>query len=159
MAILKIERNTPRSIRDMFRYMVDPEKIISSSLFGIGVNEMMADIEMEFIHRIYHYVNMKHPYIQVIFAFDEGYKDNPLNTRNICKKIAEILIYGNDDTQVFGAIHYNHPYHIHAHFMINSITVNGKLFRQAESINWYRNEINCLLTANNLPIIKERMII
>lgn len=154
MSILKFEKRTPRNIFEMYSYITDPTKTDGNCLFGIGVNEFCADIEMYNIHKIFKYFNYAHPYIQVILSFEENCNKELNLLVDISRKVAEIIISGNPYTQVLGALHYDKPEHLHVHMMINSITVKGDLFIQKRHMLWYKHEINKILVASGVsPIL------
>jgi len=151
MSILKFVNKTPKSIKEMYSYLTDPQKTTNDMIFGIGVNPYNAAIEMELTQTIYHTDKIRNPYVQVIFAFDEELNISPILACQICQKIGHSFHY--DNRQIFGAIHYNKPQQIHCHYMINYISIDGHLWRQGKSVISYKNEVNQILTRYNLTPI------
>lgn len=151
MSILKFVNRTPKSIREMYSYLTDPKKTMPGLTFGIGVNPYNAAIEMELTQKIHHADDIQNPYVQLIFAFDEGTKMGPMLVCQICKQIG--YSFQHDKRQIFGAIHYNKPNQIHCHYMINYIGINGNLWRQDKSVIAYKRGVNHILTQYNLKPI------
>jgi Relaxase/Mobilisation nuclease domain. len=143
MAILKFENRTPRSLLEMYKYMVDFNKTGKYGVFGIGVDPVYAVQQMEFIQGIFYKENILHPYVQIIFSFDSGIDLGVLTICKICKEIAYVLV--NDKRQILGAIHFNGTANIHCHYMINYVSIRGELYRQGHSVNYYKEVINQIL--------------
>jgi len=142
MSILKFERRTPRTIAAMYAYMVDPSKTDGSYVFGIGVNPFYTAEEMEFIQRLYYKEDIAHTYLQVIVSFDAGISCDE-RTRSICQEIAGVLV--EDERQILGVIHYKNEKNVHCHYMINYVSITGKLYRQRRSVFYYKRKVNEIL--------------
>lgn len=148
MSILKYERRTPKTMQEMYDYLLDNRKTDLEHIFGIGVNPRFAVVEMEYIQRLYRAYGISHPYIQVIFCFDQGI-DLPLSQiRDICSSIGCCLV--GDNRQVLGAIHYKETDKVHCHYMINYVGIYGMLYRQEYSIYHYYKRVNEVLEAYGL---------
>ena len=153
MSILKYERRTPKTMQEMYDYLVDTNKTGNSHIFGLGVNPMYAVSEMEYVQRIYRAYTIVHPYIQVIFCFDRGINLELPQIRDICISIGYCLI--DDERQVLGAIHYKETDKVHCHYMINYVGIHGMLYRQEYCIYHYYRKANEILSAyglNTLPV-------
>lgn len=148
MSILKFVNKTPKPIHEMYSYLTDPQKTTQNMIFGINVNPYNAGVEMEFTQEIFHVHEIRNPYVQVIFAFDQGLNISPLLALNICKRIGYSFAY--DNRQIFGAMHYNKPHQIHCHYMINYVSIDGSLWRQGKSVVSYKSEINEILRRYHL---------
>ena len=153
MSILKYERRTPKTMQQMYDYLLDVRKTDQAHIFGLGVNPTFAVVEMEYIQRLHRAYGIYHPYIQVIFCFDQGIKLPLPKIREICIAIGYCLV--DDDRQVLGAIHYKETDKVHCHYMINYVGIRGTLYRQEYSIYHYYKRVNEVLIAydlNTLPI-------
>lgn len=143
MSILKFESRTPRTLAEMYNYMVDVKKTDYESVFGIGVGAFGVVQEMEFIQRLYYKENLLHPYVQIIFSFDVDVCLEKSVLCGICKEIGSILVW--DKRQLFGAVHYKNTNNIHCHYMINYINIDGASYRQAYSVIMYKQWANNIL--------------
>lgn len=143
MLILKFENRTPRSLEEMQQYLTDPVKTDAGGLIGLGVNPFNPVAEMRFVQSLYYKENLSHDYVQVILAFDVGIKIDIVTLREICMRIAEVLII--DRHQVFGAIHYLNTDKIHCHYIINYVSIEGNLYQQGRSVQFYKKQINEIL--------------
>lgn len=150
MSILKFENRTPRSLQDMYDYMTDVKKTDSAYIFGIGINPPYAVTEMQFVQNVY-YVNVLHSYLQVIFSFDSNVNCDMMIIKEICYHIGKVLL--TDERQLLGAIHYKNERNIHCHYMINSIGIDGSLYRQKYSVRYYKEKVNDILLRYNLEPI------
>lgn len=151
MSILNFENRTPRTMRAMYEYMVDYRKTDSEGVFGLGVNAYRAVEEMEFVQRVYFRDYIKHPYIQMIFAFDMGVLLDMASMRRICMEIGECLLL--DERQVLGAIHYKNTDKVHCHYMINYVGMKGQVYRQEMSVIFFKDRVNGILAKNGLKLI------
>lgn len=150
MSILKFENRTPRSLQAMYDYMTDIKKTDREYIFGIGINPPYAVAEMQFVQNVY-YANILHPYLQVIFSFGSNVNYDMMVIKEICYHIGEVLL--TDERQLLGAIHYKSERNIHCHYMINSIGIDGSLYRQKYSVRYYKEKVNVILSRYNLPLI------
>lgn len=150
MSILKFENRTPHSLQDMYDYMTDIKKTDREYIFGIGINPPYAVAEMQFVQNVYH-ANILHPYLQVIFSFDSNVNYDMMIIKEICYYIGEVLLI--DERQLLGAIHYKNERNIHCHYMINSIGIDGSLYRQKYSVRYYKEKVNDILLRYNLEPI------
>ncbi len=148
MSILNFENRTPRSMREMYDYMMDSRKTDDNGIFGLGVNVHRAVEEMEFVQKLYYRGYLMHPYIQVIFAFDVGVSLDVIGMRQVCKEIGECFLL--DKRQVLGAIHYKNTEKKHCHYMINYIGMRGEIYRQEKTVIFYKNRVNKILGKYNL---------
>ena len=155
MSILVFEHRTPRSIQNFYNYLTDPLKTSCEYIFGIGCNPLNAAKEMSLVKdNIFYKDDLIHSYLQVIFVFDEGLS-LPLDyVKNICIDIGYALII--DQRQLFGAIHYKDKdqFKTHCHYMINSVSIEGKLYHQVYSLQHYKKAINNILTSHGLNPIR-----
>lgn len=154
MSILKFESRTPRSIQGMYSYLTDKTKTSQEGIFTIGCTSSYAPEEMFLVQDVYYRRNISHPYLQVIFAFDDGINLDFELIRKICIKIGYALIL--DKRQVFGAIHYlgKDSRKIHCHYMINYVGIDGSLYKQQYPLQYYKKKVNEILLAYGLtPII------
>ena len=127
----------------MVAYLVDETKTSEDGIFGIGCNPSFAATEIHFVQKIFFREQLAHPYLQVIFAFDQGLV-LPINRlRHIAIEIGQILV--SDQRQIFGAIHYRNTDKIHCHYLINFVNVFGELFQQKFSLWHYKCQINKVL--------------
>lgn len=154
MSILKIEYRTPRSLYSMIDYLKDKEKTSYEGIFAIGCNPLRAEQEMQFVQDIYFRDNITHPYVQVIFAFDVNINLPLTLIREVCFQIGLVLIL--DKRQVFGAIHYlgKDSNKVHCHYLINHVGIDGSLYKQHYSLQYYKNKVNEILLFYNLNPIK-----
>ena len=152
MSILKIITNTPKTMLEMYDYMIDQNKTSADTIFGIWCNPFTAIEEMQFVKNIYH-SNYLHPYTQIIFIFDIGVNYDLYIIKSICKQIGYILI--TDKRQVFGAIHYkgNEQTGIHCHYMVNSVGIYGNHYKIMHYLRYYEL-VNKILISYNLNPIK-----
>lgn len=148
MSILKYERRTPKTMQEMYDYLIDSKKTDTSHIFGIGINPMYAVTEMKFVQHLYRAYDIYHPYIQVIFCFDQGTTLSLPQIKDICIAIGYCLI--DDERQVLGAIHYKETDKVHCHYMINYVGIHGMLYRQEYSIYHYYRRVNEILAALGL---------
>lgn len=150
MAILKFEPRTPKSLSEMYTYLIDPNKTSKEYWIGIGVNPQYAVEEMTFVQKCFYKENLTHTYVQVILSF--GRISIGLDVvKNICEKVG--LILGFDERQVFGAIHFNNLQNVHCHYLLNYVNVKGELYRQNYSVVWYKKIINDILTEYPISLI------
>ena len=112
----------------MILYLADKSKTTADGIFGIGCNPLHAALEMNFIQKLFFYENLVHPYLQIIFAFDIGINLPVHLLRQIAMEIGRALIV--DRRQVFGAIHYLNTDKRHCHYLVNYVSVEGKLYQQ-----------------------------
>lgn len=150
MSILKFEHRTPRSLQNMYDYITDINKTDSNYIFGIGINPSYAVDEMHFVQNMYH-ANIFHPYLQVIFSFDSNVNYDMMIIKEICYHIGEVLLI--DERQLLGAVHYKNERNIHCHYMINSIGIDGSLYKQKYSVRYYKEKVNVILSRYNLTPI------
>lgn len=150
MSILKFENRTPRSLQNMYDYMTDIKKTDRGYIFGIGINPPYAVAEMQFVQNVY-YANILHSYLQVIFSFDSNINYDMMIIKEICYHIGEVLLI--DERQLLGAVHYKNERNIHCHYMINSIGIDGSLYRQKYSVRYYKEKVNIILSRYNLTPI------
>lgn len=150
MSILKFENRTPRSLQAMYDYMIDNNKTDRDYIFGIGSNPPYAVAEMQFVQNVY-YANILHPYLQVIFSFDSNVNYDMMIIKEICYHIGEVLLI--DERQLLGAVHYKNERNIHCHYMINSIGIDGSLYKQKYSVRYYKEKVNVILSRYNLTPI------
>ena len=146
MSILKFEHRTPKTLVEMYQYMIDESKTSPEAVFGMGTNPFYAVEEMELVQRIYHMTErLSHAYIQVIFAFDAGIQLEFSLLKEICRKIGYVLILG--ERQAVGAIHYKEKdkEHIHCHYLIHYVDIYGKIYRQKFSVYYYMKCVNEIL--------------
>lgn len=135
----------------MISYLVDETKTSTAGIFGIGCNPDFAALEFNFVQKIFFREQISHPYLQVIFAFDQGLV-LPINRlRHIAIEIGKILV--SDQRQIFGAIHYRNTNKIHCHFLINLVNVFGKLFQPKFSLWHYKCQVNEILDSYGLSRI------
>ena len=151
MSILKFENRTPRSLEEMHQYLTNPAKTDACGVIGLGVNPFNPVAEMRFVQSLYYKENLSHDYLQVIFAFDVGVKIDIVTLREICMRLAEVLII--DRRQVFGAIHYLNTDKIHCHYIINYVSIDGDLYQQGRSVQFYKKRINEILSDYGLQPI------
>lgn len=151
MSVLKFENRTPRSLKEMHRYLTDPTKTDVRGLIGFGVNPYNPVAEMRLIQSIFLKENLSHDYVQVIFAFDVGIEICIETLREICIRIAEVL--APDRRQIFGAIHYLNTDKIHCHFLINYVSIDGALYQQGYSVRSYKKQVNEILNDYGLSPI------
>lgn len=149
MAILKFETRTPRSLPEMYNYLVDCNKTDRDYILGIGVNPLHAVEEMLFVQRCFYKNNLEHPYVQVIFSFAPNEQPHLYTVKKVCEEIGHVLIL--DERQVFGAIHFKNTSNIHCHFLINYVNVKGELYRQNLPLTFYKEKVNEVLAKNVLP--------
>ena len=154
MSILKFEPRTPRTLSGMYNYLIDPTKTSEAGIFAIGCNPKFAVEEFEFVHKIYFIENLTHPYLQVIFTFDENTTLPFYFIRDICMRIGQVLIL--DRRQVFAAIHYigKDSAKIHCHYMINYVSIDGELYKQTYSLRHYKEKVNDIIIPYSLEAIK-----
>ena len=151
MSILCFENRTPRSLQDMYNYVVDELKTNGIWIFGIGVNPANAVAEMKLVRYVYGRYNLTHEYKQMIFAFDEGIQIEENILLEVCVRIGRALIL--DERQVFGAIHGAGTARIHCHYLINYVGIDGSLLRQVYSVIFYKERINDILSDYGLTPI------
>ena len=151
MSILKFENRTPKNLSDMIKYLTNPEKTIPEGIFGIGCNPETVFEEMKLVQRIYHRDRLTHEYLQIIFAFDENISLSLCKIKEICVKIGNVLV--TDQRQVFGAVHFLGK-HLHCHFIINYVGIDGSLYKQKFSVWTYKNLVNEILSQYGLQKIK-----
>ena len=154
MSILKFEYRTPRSMQGMYSYLTDKTKTSQEGIFTIGCTSAYAPEEMFLVQEVYYRGNISHQYLQVIFAFDVGINLNFELIRKICIKIGYALIL--DKRQVLGAIHYleKDSMKVHCHYLINYVGIDGSLYKQQYSLQYYKKKVNEILLAYGLnPII------
>ena len=151
LSILKFEPRTPRSLEDMLLYLMDENKTSEDGIFGLGCNPAFAALEFNFVQKIFFREQIAHPYLQVIFAFDQGLV-LPINRlRKIAIEIGQVLV--SDQRQVFGAIHYLNTAKIHCHYLINFVNVFGELYQQKLSLWHYKRNVNEILDSHGLSLI------
>lgn len=156
MSILIFEpRNRRHHLHEMYAYLVDHNKTTQDSFIGFNVNPYNPVPEMQLVQNYHHYpfwdVAYK-TYQQIIFSFDNFIKeDNPF-LKPICTEIGLVLL-GNDQRQLFAAIHFNGTKNIHCHYMLNYIDIHGKAYRQKYKIHHYQILINEILSKYNFPLI------
>lgn len=143
MSILKFENRTPKDLNSMVAYLTNESKTTAEGIFGIGIDPADAVNQMRFVHNVYGYRELSHEYLQIIFCFDVGVNLNIWQLREICEKIAWVLI--TDERQVFGAIHYLNTEKIHCHYLINYVGINGSLYNQNYSVIHYKKMVNEIL--------------
>ena len=148
MSILNFENRTPRTLQEMYDYMLDCRKTDAPGIFGLGVNPPCAVMEMEFVQGLYFRDQLFHPYVQVIFAFDVGITLDVFALRPICMEIGRCLV--TDERQVLGAIHYKGTDKKHCHYLINYVGMNGNLYRQRYSVIFYKDRVNSILEQHGL---------
>lgn len=151
MSILKFVHSTPRALTDMYAYLTDINKTDYEHIFGIGVNPRHAVEEMTYVHNLYRRKHLLHQYKQVIFSFDKGLSIDDSLLKIICMDIGKILLF--DDRQIIAAIHYKNTNHIHCHYLINYLSIQGEYYRQKQSVYAYKIMINQLLMKYNIPNI------
>lgn len=135
----------------MVAYLVDETKTSDDGIFGIGCNPSFAATEFHFVQKIFFRDQLAHPYLQVIFAFDQGLV-LPINRlRQISTSIGRSLV--QDQRQIFGAIHYRNTDKIHCHYLINFVNVFGELFQQKFSLWHYKRNVNEILDSYGLSRI------
>lgn len=143
MSILKFETRTPKTLAQMYQYLMDAEKTDERGLLGWGINPKKAVEEMEFTQMIYHKENLYHPYMQIIFSFDQ-YLSLPLDTvKKVCMEIGDCLI--PDERQGFGVVHFKNTNHIHCHYILNYLSIYGIPYRQIYYIVWYFTKVDEVL--------------
>lgn len=144
MSILKFEPRTRRDLYEMCQYLIDPNKTDYRGLLGFSVNPLQAAKEMEFTQLMYHKEKMWHPYLQIIFSFDRGMELPVDSARMICTEIGKALL--PDRRQCLGAIHFKKTNHIHCHYLVNNISIDGELaYTQYHYILEYYDKINAIL--------------
>ena len=154
MSILKFETRTPRTLRGMYNYLLDPTKTTEEGIFTIGCNPRFVVEEFEFVQKVYLREQITHPYLQVIFSFDKNMTLPLYVIKEISMKIGQVLIV--DRRQVFAAIHYlgKAAQKIHCHYMINYISVDGELYSQTYSLRKYKNAVNAIVVPYGLQPIE-----
>ena len=154
MSILKFEPRTPRTLRGMYNYLLDPTKTSEEGIFTIGCNPKFAVEEFEFVQKVYLREQITHPYLQVIFSFDKNTTLPLYVIKEISMKIGLTLIL--DRRQVFAAIHYlgKAAHKIHCHYMINYVSVDGALYSQTCSLRKYKKAVNEIIVPYGLKPIK-----
>ena len=154
MSILKFETRTPRTLRGMYNYLLDPTKTSEDGIFTIGCNPRFVVEEFEFVQKVYLREQIIHPYLQVIFSFDKNTTLPLYVIKEISMKIGLALIL--DRRQVFAAIHYlgKAAQKIHCHYMINYVSVDGALYSQTCSLRKYKKEVNEIIVPYGLKPIK-----
>ena len=152
MSILKFENRTPRTLQDMYDYMLDSKKTDALGVFGLGINPQYAVMEMEFVQGLHFHEQLAHPYVQVIFAFDVGIALDILALRQICMEIGYCLM--TDERQMLGAVHYKGTDRKHCHYLINYVGMNGNLYRQGSSVIFYKERVNSVLERHGLCPVK-----
>lgn len=151
MSILKFVDRTPKTISQMYTYLTDPEKTDIGGIFGIGINPRMAVEEINFAQLVYYRDKLEHPYIQIIFSFDKNLFLSLATLRKICMEIGYVLM--PDERQVLGAIHYKETNHIHCHYILNYVGIQGNLYRQKYSVKYYKERVNEILASYKLTEI------
>ena len=154
MSILKFETRTPRTLRGMYNYLLDPTKTSEEGIFTIGCNPRFAVEEFEFVQKVYLREQLTHPYLQVIFSFDKNTTLPLYVIKEISMKIGLTLIL--DRRQVFAAIHYlgKAAQKIHCHYIINYVSVDGALYSQTYSLRYYKKKVNDIIIPYGLKAIK-----
>ena len=152
MSIDRFVPETPKSLQEMSDYLSDPRKTTTDSFIGIGVNPKNMVEEMQFVQDVYSHKQFRHPYVQNIFAFDVDTKLDMETLREICTRIASVLV--NDERQVAGVIHFENDHRIACHYIINYVGMDGSLYRQQYSVEHYRKKINEILEEYGLQPIK-----
>lgn len=135
----------------MIAYLVDETKTSKDGIFGIGCNPSFAALEFSFVQKIFFREQLTHPYMQVIFAFDQGIVLPIKRLRQISIAIGQVLV--SDQRQIFGAIHYINTDKPHCHYLINFVNVFGELFQQKFSLWHYKCQVNEILDSYGLSRI------
>lgn len=154
MSIHNIVDKTPKSLEEMCRYLADPKKTNKDCFIGVGVNPFNAANEMQFVQDVYPHESLKHPYIQEILPFDVDTKLDMKTLREVCTRIASVLIL--DERQVFGVIHFEDEHRIACHYIINYVGMDGSLYRQQHSVYYFRHKINEILKEYGLQPINPK---
>ena len=152
MSILKFESRTPKSLQEMYDYLVDSNKTSPQWIFGIGVNPMNAVNEMKLVQYLYGRYNLTHEYTQIIFCFDVGINLKGEIIMEICVRIGNIFMMGGK-RQVLGAIHGIGSDKVHCHYLINYVSIDGALLQQEHSVIYYKHKVNEILSEYGLPPI------
>ena len=74
MSILKYERRTPKTMQEMYDYLVDTNKTDSLHIFGLGVNPMYAVPEMEYVTSLYEAHNDLPAFRPLMWDFMKHYR-------------------------------------------------------------------------------------
>lgn len=152
MSILKFVYETPRTLSEMYDYILNPSKTTPELCFSIGVDIKTAVNEMMFAPNLY-CTDYEAPYAQIIFSFDENIPTQNLPFyRNISLEIAKNLNHGVHQT--FGALHIDKLHQLHAHIIINTTSIYGKQWRQQKNVVYYKKKMNPLLISCGLSPIK-----
>ena len=155
MSILKFETRTPRILRGMYNYLLDPTKTSEDGIFTIGCNPRFVVEEFEFVQKVYLREQIIHPYLQVIFSFDKNIALPLYVIKEISMKIGLILIL--DRRQVFAAIHYlgKAAQKIHCHYIVNPHpTKVGRFqvsFKETDCLSTIRFKLRYLLPKLQAP--------
>lgn len=152
MSILKIETRTPKSLQEIYNYMVDENKTTKNEIFGIYCNPLEAVTDMQLTQNIYH-SNYLHPYIQFMFIFDVEVNYDLYVIKSICKQIGYTFII--DKRHIFGAIHYKNleGVGVHCHYVINSVGLDGSRYEIMHYLKYYKL-VNEILDSYGLNPIK-----
>ena len=148
MIIVKFEPRTPKSLEAMVNYMFDHRKTDDECIFGIGINPRFCKYELWFPWKYFNITpdEITHPYVQVIVSLDEMPVFIKSQWTPIFHEIGCALI--TDRRQVIGSIHFKGKGHVHCHYLINYVSVEGKLYRQVYLPSHYRQIIEKIVPKN-----------
>lgn len=149
MSIIKFVQGARRTLPEMYQYLTDENKTSLDYCFGVNTDICNAVEEMQYVKNLHHMNDLVYPYKQIIIDYnvspDEA--DLPL-ILEVSKEIAKLLV--PDYRQALGVIHYKNIDHVHCHYMINTVSLSGVAYHQANHINWFRYGVNDILNENGL---------
>lgn len=146
--IVKFEPRTPRSFENMVDYMFDPHKTDAACTFGIGINSRCCKYEWWLPWMACNILpdELSHHYVQVIVSLETMPIFCIPQWLPIFYEIGCSLI--TDRRQVLGSIHFKGNGHVHCHYLINYVSMEGTLYRQLHQPMYYRKKIEEIICKN-----------
>ena len=152
MSILRFINGKNRQFPQMKRildYVMDPHKMRPEGKKGVGISCQDAFADMKFMKILYGKTGGRQ-YIHFVLSFDRMVDFQ--TAFSVCEEVLDVF---NSTYQGLFAIHEN-TLNIHAHFVVNSVGVNGKKFRiSKKDMLQFRGFINRILEKYNLRKIEK----
>ena len=143
MAILKFINKNRRNLKDVISYICDENKTSSQYIFGCFMSPEFPYEQFILTKQLAQINEEKKSYIHVILSMKCNLNIGMDTILHISMAVGDVL--SQKKYQVLGAIHFKNEANIHCHYIINSVGLDCKRYKQGKSLRSYKKIINSLL--------------
>ncbi|HWR42270.1 relaxase/mobilization nuclease domain-containing protein [Sporomusa sp.] len=151
MSILKFVNHNNRTLEELETYLTNPDKTAPDLIIGFGVDPYNFVEQASFAASLYECNISLLSYWHIILSFNSDVLEKVSidSVKEIVTRVGHLFCSNH---QVLAVIHTDKP-NIHAHYCINAVGIDGKQFRQGQSLYTYKQIVNQILQQYGLSPI------